>query len=160
MKTTKIRWVIAHEPLSLFVRAAKDFQEFVNAAQSAEKIEVEVMTLSEYSHKYNDGVMVTKHDLLDLMEQGKIEMSQMYTTWLAEKYDQDMLALEMPFIFKDHDHATRVLEGEVGEFLLDKITEKSNVRGMAFTYSGGFRNVIANKKVSTLAQLADKDQDQ
>ncbi len=156
MKTTKIRWVIAHEPLSLFVRAAEDFQKFVNEAQSAEKIEVEVMTLSEYSMKYNDGVMVTKHDLLDLMEQGKIEMSQMYTTWLAEDIEHDMLALEMPFIFEDHDHATRVLEGPVGEGLLEKITEKSNVRGMAFTYSGGFRNIIVDKPVSGLDDLGKK----
>ena len=158
MKTTKIRWVIAHEPLSLFVRAAKDFQDFVNAAQTVEKIEVEVMTLSEYSQKYNDGVVVTKHDLLDLMEAGKIEMSQMYTTWLAERYEPDMLALEMPFIFEDHDHAARVLEGEVGETLLEKITKKSNVRGMAFTYSGGFRNVLSSKKISTLKGLTDEDQ--
>jgi TRAP-type C4-dicarboxylate transport system substrate-binding protein len=157
MKTTKIRWVIAHEPLNLFVRAAEDFQKFVNEAQSAEKIEVEVMTLNEYAEKYNDGVQVTKHDLLDLMEQGKIEMSQMYTTWLAEDIENDMLALEMPFIFEDHDHATRVLEGEVGEYLLDKITEKSNVRGMAFTYSGGFRNVISSKQVSSLKGLTDED---
>jgi TRAP-type C4-dicarboxylate transport system substrate-binding protein len=156
MKTTKIRWVIAHEPLSLFERAAKDFQSFVNEAQSAEKIEVEVMTLNEYSEKYNDGVAVTKHDLLDLMEQGKIEMSQMYTTWLAEDIEHDMLALEMPFIFEDHDHATRVLEGEVGEELLEKITEKSNVRGMAFTYSGGFRNIIVNKPVTGLDDLGNK----
>jgi TRAP-type C4-dicarboxylate transport system substrate-binding protein len=156
-KTTKIRWVIAHEPLSLFERAAKDFQNFVNEAQSAEKIEVEIMTINEYSERYNDGVVVTKHDLLDLMEQGKIEMSQMYTTCLAEKYEQDMLALEMPFIFEDHAHATRVLEGEVGEFLLNKITEKSNVRGMAFTYSGGFRNILSSKKVNTLQGLVDED---
>ena len=156
-KTTKIRWVIAHEPLDLFLRAAKDFQDYLNSAQSVEKIEVEVMTLGEYSMKYNDGVIVTKHDLLDLMEQGKIEMSQMYTTWLAERYDHDMLALDMPFIFEDHEHATRVLEGEVGEFLLDKITEKSNVRGMAFTYSGGFRNVLSNKKVNSLKGLTDED---
>ena len=156
MKTTKIRWVIAHEPLSLFVRAAEDFQRFVNEAQSAEKIEVEVMTLGEYSMKYNDGVMVTKHDLLDLMEQGKIEMSQMYTTWLAEDIEHDMLALEMPFIFEDHAHATRVLEGEVGEGLLEKITEKSNVRGMAFTYSGGFRNIITDKPVTGLKDLGKK----
>jgi len=155
-KITKIRWVIAHEPLSLFVRAAKDFQDYVNAAQSAEKIEVEVMTLSEYSERYNNGVLVTKHDLLDLMEQGKIEMSQLYTTWLAEHFDNDMLALDMPFIFQNHDHATRVLEGEVGEYLLDKITANSNVRGMAFTYSGGFRNLIANKKVNSLKNLADE----
>jgi TRAP-type C4-dicarboxylate transport system substrate-binding protein len=40
--------------------------------------------------------------------------------------------------------------------LLEKITKKSNVRGMAFTYSGGFRNIIANKKVSTLKDLGSK----
>ena len=155
-KTTKIRWVIAHEPLNLFERAAVDFQNLVNEAQSAEKIEVEVMTLKQYSERYNDGVAVTKHDLLDLMEQGKIEMSQMYTTWLAEDIEHDMLALEMPFIFEDHDHATRVLEGEVGEELLEKITEKSNVRGMAFTYSGGFRNIITDKTVTSLKDLGKK----
>jgi TRAP-type C4-dicarboxylate transport system substrate-binding protein len=149
-KTTKIRWVIAHEPLNLFIRAAEDFERRVNEQQSEHKIEVEIMTLSEYSQRYNDGVVVTKHDLLDLMEAGKIEMSQMYTTWLAEKYEQDFLVFDLPFLFKDHDHATRVLEGEVG----DKLTDKSNVRGLSFTYSGGFRQMIANKKVSTLEELA------
>ena len=156
-KTTKIRWVIAHEPLSLFLRAARDFEREVNAQQSEHKLEIEIMTLTEFSQRYNDGVLVTKHDLLDLMEDNRIEMSQMYTTWLAERYEHDMLALDMPFIFEDHDHATRVLEGEVGEFLLDKITEKSNVRGMAFTYSGGFRNVLSNKKVDSLKDLTDED---
>ena len=82
-KTTKIRWVIAHEPLSLFYRAARDFERYLNEHQEAENIEIEIMTLTEYSQKYNDGVVVTKHDLLDLMEQGRLEMSQMYTTWLA-----------------------------------------------------------------------------
>ena len=111
------------------------------------------MTLKQYSDKYNNGVQVTKHDLLDLMEQGKIEMSQMYTTWLAEKYNHDLLALDMPYIFKDHAHASRVLESKVGETLLDKITSFGNVRGLAFTYSGGFRNIVTNKKQSNLETL-------
>jgi TRAP-type C4-dicarboxylate transport system substrate-binding protein len=153
-KTTKIRWVIAHEPLNLFLRAAEDFERRVNEQQNEHKIEVEIMTLTEYSQRYNDGVVVTKHDLLDLMEAGKIEMSQMYTTWLAEKYEQDFLAFDLPFLFTDHAHATRVLEGEVGETLLNKLTDKSNVRGLSFTYSGGFRQMIANKQVSTLEELA------
>lgn len=152
--TTKIRWVIAHEPLNLFLRAAEDFERRVNEQQSEHKIEVEIMTLSEYSQRYNDGVVVTKHDLLDLMESGKIEMSQMYTTWLAEKYEQDFLVFDLPFLFKDHDHATRVLEGNIGEALLAKLTDKSNVRGLSFTYSGGFRQMISNKRVSTLEELA------
>jgi TRAP-type C4-dicarboxylate transport system substrate-binding protein len=57
-------------------------------------------------------------------------------------------------LFKDHDHATRVLEGNIGETLLAKLTDKSNVRGLSFTYSGGFRQMISNKKVSTLEELA------
>ena len=157
-KTTKIRWVIAHEPLNLFLRAAKDFERKVNTQQSEHKIEVEIMTLTEYSQRYNDGVVVTKHDLLDLMQAGKIEMSQMYTTWLAEHYESDMLAFDLPFLFNSHEHATSVLEGEIGEKLLAKLTDKSNVRGLSYTYSGGFRQMISNKSVSTLGELAGTTQ--
>jgi len=153
-KTTKIRWVIAHEPLNLFLRAAKDFEHKVNSEQNEHEIDVEIMTLSEYSQRYNDGVLVTKHDLLDLMEAGKIEMSQMYTTWLAVKYESDLLAFDLPFLFQDHEHVSRVLEGEVGETLLAKLADKSYVRGLSYTYSGGFRQLISNKSVSTLGELA------
>jgi len=153
-ETVKIRWVIAHEPLNLFLRAAKDFEKRVNEQQSETKIEIEIMTLTEYSFKYNNGILITKHDLLDLMEQKKLEMSQMYTTWLAEKYEKDFLVFDLPYLFKDHDHATKVLEGQVGEELLAKLTEKSNVRGLSYTYSGGFRQMISNKKVSGLSGLA------
>jgi TRAP-type C4-dicarboxylate transport system substrate-binding protein len=59
----------------------------------------------------------------------------------------------MPYIFTDHDHASRVLEGEVGETLLAKLTDNSNVRGLAYTYSGGFRCLGVNKTVSALADL-------
>lgn len=152
-KTTKIRWVIAHEPLSLFYRAARDFERYLNEHQAAEQIEIEIMTLTEYSQRYNDGVLVTKHDLLDLMEQGRLEMSQMYTTWLAEYYHYDFLAFELPYLFRDHDHAYRVLEGDIGETLLETLTSKSNVRGLAYTYSGGFKCMGVNKPVSTLADL-------
>lgn len=152
-KITKIRWVIAHEPLSLFIRAAKDFEREVNIQQSSHKVEIEIMTLTEYSERYNNNQTVTKHDLLDLMDQGKIEMSQMYTTWLAEHYSDDMHVLDMPFLFENHDHATRVLEGPVGQYLLDSIKEKSNVRGLAFTYSGGFRCILSSKEIRTLADF-------
>ena len=154
-KKTKIRWVIAHEPIKLFFRAAKDFEASLNAQQGAEEIEIEIMTPAEYSDRYNDGIIVTKHDLLDLMDQGKIEMSQMYTTWMAETYVKDMLAFEMPFIFQDHDHATRVLEGEVGEYLLDRVYQSSkSLRALSYTYSGGFRCLMADKEVTTLADLS------
>ena len=74
MKT--IRWVLAHEPIELFLRAAKKFLASMEAIAPG-ALNIEILTLSEYSEKYNNGETVTKHDLLDLMAEGKIEVSQM-----------------------------------------------------------------------------------
>ena len=141
MKT--IRWVLAHEPIELFLRAAKRFKKTMEEMAPG-VLDYEIMTLSEYSDKYQNGKKVTKHDLMDLMEAGEIEMSQMYTSTLGRKHHRDMWALDMPFLFRDHDHAQKVLEGKIGQSLLAGLNEKTNVHGLAFTYSGGFRMIPAN----------------
>src|SRR5215510_8186273 len=150
----KIRWVLAHEPIELFLRAAEKFSEEVNA-RAAGQLDIEVMTLSEYAGKYNGGKKVTKHDLLDLMESGAIEMSQMYTTWLGERYSKDMHVLDLPFLFRDHEHASRVLDGEIGRCLLDDLSDhNSNVKGLVFTYSGGFRMIPAKSEINSMRDFA------
>lgn len=150
MNNIKIRWVIAHEPLRLFVRAAESFAKAINSKINGQCVDIEIMTLTQYSERYNQGQPVTKHDLLDLMKEGRIEMSQMYTTWLAEKYSADMHVLDMPFLFRSHEHAADVLEGPIGQHLLESIAKKSHIKGLAFTYSGGFRMIPANKAIRTL----------
>ena len=146
MKT--IRWVIAHEPIDLFLRAAERFTKAVREQTNGE-LDIEILSLTEYSEKYNSGKKITKHDLLQLMEDGVVEASQMYTTWLGH-YNKDMFVLDMPFLFRDHDHADRVLEGEIGEYLLKGLEQSSAVRGLAFTYSGGYRIIPAQKELATV----------
>lgn len=153
-KITKIRWVVAHDPLYLFLRAAEDFQAEVNARSKDHKIEVEIMTPSQYAERYNEGKYVPRQELFTLMHEGKIEMSQMVTTTLAAKFNKDMHVLDMPFLFEDHEHATRALEGAPGKQLLSSFSPESHIRGLAFTYSGGFRCVPAGKDVKSLADLA------
>ena len=63
MKT--VRWVLAHEPIELFLRAANRFKETIEQTAPGE-LNLEILTLSEYSAKYNNGEEVTKHDCLDL----------------------------------------------------------------------------------------------
>ncbi|NDH49196.1 MAG: hypothetical protein EBY41_01350 [Proteobacteria bacterium] len=140
--TRKIRWVLAHEPIELFLRAARKFKATMEQTAPGE-IEFDIMTLSEYSEKYQGGKEVSKHDLLDLMEAGELEMSQMYTSTLGRKHNRDMWALDMPFLFRDHDHAARVLEGEIGKSLIADMAAKTNVQGLSFTYSGGYRMIPA-----------------
>jgi len=142
----KVRWVLAHEPIELFLRAAVKFVKELNMTMPGE-MDFEIMTLSEYGDTYHGGKKITKHDLLDLMEAGELEMSQMYTVWLAERFSKDMNVLDMPFLFRDHDHAARVLDGDIGAELLNSLSKDSHVKGLAFTYSGGYRMVPANKAI-------------
>jgi TRAP-type transport system periplasmic protein len=150
-KAIKVRWVLAHEPIELFIRAAKVFAAEVNA-KAPGKLDIEVMTMTEYSEKYNDGVLVTKHELVDLLDSGKIEMSQTYTITLG-KVNKDFFALDLPFLFADHDHASRVFEGAVGKQLLDSLQDSKKIKGLAFTYSGGFRIIPGNEPVSKIEDL-------
>lgn len=158
MKPIHIKWVLAHEPIDIFIRAAEKFIEVVNA-KAPGQFNVEVLTLSEYSEKYNSGITeetanrISKHNLLDHMDAGKIEMSQMYT-YVLSKYNNDLDALDLPFLFRDHEHAAKVFEGPIGEELLAGYTRNSNIQGMAFTYSGGFMNMPVNRQVTSLSEMA------
>jgi TRAP-type C4-dicarboxylate transport system substrate-binding protein len=145
--TTKIRWVIAHEPIGLFLKVANRFAKEVNEKTNGQ-FDIEVLSLSDYAEKYNEGKKITKYHLMDLINTGAIEMSHIYTTWLGD-YNKDLHALDLPFLFRDHDHADRILEGTIGESLLAGVSKESNIKAMSFTYSGGYRIVPANFKADT-----------
>jgi TRAP-type C4-dicarboxylate transport system substrate-binding protein len=149
--TKHVKWVLAHEPIELFIRAAKVFASEVNK-NAPGQLDVEVMTMSEYGEKYNNGISPNKHSLVDLLDNGQIQMSQTYTITLG-KLNRDFFALDLPFLFKDHDHASRVFEGEVGAGLLDSLQESRKIKGLAFTYSGGFRIIPGNERVDRIEDL-------
>lgn len=157
MKPIKIKWVLVHEPIELFIRAAEKFVEEIEK-RAPGKFDVEVMNLSEYTERYHSDISletanrISKHEILGHMDEGKLEMSQMYT-YVLSKYNHDLHALDIPFMFRDHDHAAKVFEGPIGESLLDGYTKNSNIKGLAFTYSGGFINIPVGKEVSSIKDL-------
>ena len=152
MNKKHVKWVIAHEPIGLFLKVAERFAQEVNEKTNG-MFDIEVLSLSDYADKYNNGKKITKYDLMDLINSGAIEMSHIYTTWLAD-YNKDLHALDLPFIFRDHAHADAVLEGTIGAELLAGVSKQSNIKAMAFTYSGGYRVVPANFRADTLQAWA------
>jgi tripartite ATP-independent transporter DctP family solute receptor len=145
--TYKIRWVLAHEPIGLFKEAAEVFKKEVSEKSNG-NIAVEVLTLPEYETKYNNGHKISNKKYLSKIQSGQIEMSQTYTTSLG-KVSQSMYALDLPYLFRNHDHAQKVLEGDVGNKLLADLS-KAKLRGLAFTYSGGYRIVPGTKAISKM----------
>lgn len=153
MTPIKIKWVLAHEPVELFIRAAEKFKEIIND-KAPGRFDIEILLLSEYSAKYNGGKRVVKTDLLDLIMSGKIEMGQMYT-YVLSKFNDDLHVLDLPFMFRDHDHAARVFEGPIGQTLLDGYSRSNtNIRGLAFTYSGGYKHLAMADNIENLSDLA------
>lgn len=132
----KIRWVLAHEPVAVFERAAKSFKSELEKTSHGE-IEVEILTIKDFAQKYKGGVEFSPYEVFNKLKDGDFEMSQTYTTVLG-KQNPKMWVLDLPFLFRDHEHATKVLEGPIGQRLMAGMLDQ-NVRGLTFTYSGGFR---------------------
>ena len=150
-KTLKLRWILAHIPYDLFLRSANAFAKAIKE-KTAGGIEVEILGKDEWEQKYNNGVEVTNFEAMELCASGAFEMSQVYSTLLG-KLDRDFYVLDHPFLFKNHEHATRVLDGEIGKGLLENLSKKSKARGLAFTYSGGYKMLATNKKVENIADM-------
>lgn len=55
-----------------------------------------------------------------------------------------MSVLDLPFVFADSAHAYRVLDGEIGQQLLDGLSEH-NLKGLAY-WEVGFRDVTNSRK--------------
>ena len=146
----KLTWLLFHEPAELFIRTAEHFGEEINKL-TGDKYEIEILKLDEYNDIYNNGKPT---DPMAELRAGRVQMSQLYTNSLAQMDATDFFALALPFLFKDHDHCTRVLEGEIGDELRSHVHDKLNVRSLSFTYSGGYKCMASDKPVVTVEDFA------
>ena len=167
-QTRKIRWLIAHHPQELFFRTARAFSEALKKYSDGE-FEIDALTYDEYAEKYHaiPGLEEMKHSpesdvvfnevgmkaFWGALFDSEVEMSQIQVNRVADHY-YDFNALDLPFLFEDHDHVKRVVEGPVGQKLCSELGRKSGITGVAFTYSGGYRVVGSHKPIATLDELS------
>lgn len=164
----KIRWLIAHQPQELFFRTARAFSEALKK-YSADEFEIDMLTYDDYVEKYHEipGLEEMKHRpdsdvtfnevgmkaFWEALFDSEIEMSQIQVHRVADHH-YDFEVLDLPFLFDDHEHVKRVVEGPVGQKLCAELGKKSGVTGLAFTYSGGYRVVGSHEPITTLDQLS------
>jgi len=148
-QTKTIRWVLYHEPIDLFIRTAEAFSKEINRLTDG-RINVEIYSTNEFAEKFKKGVNV---EPMVWMQAGDCEMSQVQIGEIANWHSPDFWALELPFLFRDHDHATRALEGPIGQSMLKNLENTSPARGLAFTYSGGYRCLAVDREINTAEGL-------
>ncbi len=152
MAKHKIKWLLFHEPVELFIRTAEDFQKHLDKLTN-DKYEIEILTLSDYQDKYLDGVVC---DPFTELKEGRVQVSQIYSDIIGGFDATDFYALSMPYLFKSHEHAARVFEGDIGKQLFAHLHEKANVHGLAYTYSGGYRCTASTTPIRNVEDFAGK----
>jgi len=183
MQPIKLRWLIAHTPAYLFVRTAEAFAAELEKELPGQ-FEIEILTMREYIEKYGDipelkmrygtvdGIeklpnsdFFTPVELNDAkkkwtaffngIKDTKIHLSQTQVSIVGWHLYKKLSTLDLPFLFNSHDHVTEVLDGEIGDNLRKELFEKTNINGLAFTYSGGYRIVGSNQPIENLEELKD-----
>ena len=147
--TKKITWLLFHEPIELFLRTAESFSKEIKRLTN-NRIQIDVYTKEQYAKEFKSGSI---RDPISLINSGNVQMTQLQVGYLAKWSAVDFHALDMPFIFRDYAHCDRVLEGDIGEGLLNDLKTHTPVHGLAFTFSGGYRLIAAEKPINVAEDL-------
>lgn len=124
-----------------FQLAAEKFKELVEEkTEGAYQIEI-----------YPDGKLGDEATLLESMSAGELDLG-IVTSGPFVNFSKDMGVLDMPFLFANNEEAHKVLDGQVGQDLLDTL-ENANLKGLAYA-ERGFRNLTNSvKPVTTVADM-------
>lgn len=90
---------------------------------------------------YPNASLGDERTMLEGMQMGTLDMG-IITSGPFVNFIPEMGVLDMPFLFPDNEAAYTVLDGEVGQELLDKF-EGVNLKGLAYA-ERGFRNLTNN----------------
>jgi TRAP-type C4-dicarboxylate transport system substrate-binding protein len=88
------------------------------------------------------------------LKEGDFEISQTQVSIVGGFLDRNYHAIDLPFLFNDHDHVSKVLDGEIGDQMGENLANQHGIRGLSFTYSGGYRVIGAKKGITALSDLS------
>ncbi len=86
---------------------------------------------------YPNQQLGTERECLELLQIGSLGMTKV-STGVLENFVPELKVFGLPFLFRDKEHRYKVLEGEIGENLLDASLPK-RLKGLTF-YDAGSRS--------------------
>src|SRR5258706_16168665 len=92
-------------------------------------------------------------EMIEQAQVGALQIARVSVGALGPVVD-DLNVFNPPFIFRDETHMRKVIEGPIGNELLDKISSNPQIRLIALGWmDAGTRNVYSNKPVTKPADL-------
>jgi tripartite ATP-independent transporter DctP family solute receptor len=88
----------------------------------------------------------SERDMIEGLQLGTIDLV-VTSTGPVGGFVPKMFIVDLPFLFRDRDHAYKVLDGPIGKELLTALSARS-IRGLAF-WENGFRQITNNLRPIT-----------
>ncbi|MDK2924255.1 MAG: hypothetical protein PWQ41_29 [Bacillota bacterium] len=92
---------------------------------------------------YANGQLGNERDMIEGLQIGTIDLV-VTSTGPVSNFVPEMGVVDLPFLFRDREHAYKVLDGQIGQDLLKKFDAK-NIVGLAF-WENGFRHLTNSKR--------------
>lgn len=116
--------------------AQKSFEKFKEIVEKNSQGRIKVKI-------YPNGELGGEREMLEMVLLGDLTMMAPSSAPL-EAVSKDIVLWDLPYLFKDHETAYRVLDGKVGQEVLDSFSDKGII-GLAY-WENGFRHLTNSKK--------------
>ena len=97
--------------------------------------------------------MGSERETIEALQMGSLDMCLVSVSPLTG-FLPEMALFDLPFLFRDREHAYAVADGEVGTELLNRL-DSQKIVGLAY-WETGFRHVFGNFEVNSPADIVGK----
>jgi TRAP-type C4-dicarboxylate transport system substrate-binding protein len=146
----KISWIMAHNPTNsenneLILEFTKRVKEKSKGKLLIETTFMSNQTKNRHSSAYKK------------VRSGEAGISQLNLAQLTE-LSQKVNLFQIPFLFESHAQIKAAIHGEIGDEIKSDVFNASKnqgqIRGLAFTYSGGYYALYGSKKINSIEDFS------
>ncbi|MDF2593412.1 MAG: Solute-binding protein [Clostridia bacterium] len=119
---------------------AKKFKEEVEAKSNG-KIKITI---------YPNSTLGGDRDMAEGMQIGTVDFALI--AGVLGNFEQSIQLLELPYLFSSEEQFAKVVHGEVGKEISDRVLKSSDIRILNF-WDRGARQVTSNKPINSLADI-------
>lgn len=102
---------------------------------------------------FPNGVLGTDRQMMEQLQMGTLQGNN-NSTGPVSAFVPRMAVFDLPFLFKDRETAYKVLDGPIGQELLNNDLQKAGFVGLCYM-ENGFRNLTNSKReITTLAEMS------
>lgn len=139
------------EKVELILGHIQSEEDVWHKASEVFKKEVEEKSNGNITVKiYANSTLGGDRDMVEGMQSGTVDIA--LVAGVLGNFEPSIQLLEIPYLFHDKDEYDKIIDGEVGQEIKDRVLEKTDIRILNF-WDRGPRQVTSNKPINTVEDI-------